>query len=287
MNLDIKSPAIRIAAIAVLPLMLLGYTFKSPTVSTPKWKQMFDGKDLKGWEVKIRKHDLNDNFGNTFRVEGGKIEVRYDQYTDFDKQYGHLFYKKPFSHYLIGVEYRFVGDQVKGGEGWALRNSGIMIHGQLPAEMKKDQDFPNSIEVQLLGGNGDGNRRSTANICTPGTQFVKNGKVIKTHCVDSNSDTFNGNQWVRAEVLVLGDSLVVHYINGVEVLRYQRPQKDPKGNEEEGELLKGGSISLQSESHPIDFRKVEIIDLEKYAKDPAKLGAVIQKLMSEKRVPKQ
>ncbi|MHA4893680.1 3-keto-disaccharide hydrolase [Pedobacter sp. PWIIR3] len=286
MKLNLKYSAIRMAAIAVLPLMLLSYTFKSPEVTVPKWKQMFDGKDLKGWEVKIRNHDLNDNFGNTFRVEDGKIEVRYDQYTSFDQQYGHLFYKKTYSHYLIGVEYRFVGDQAKGGEGWALRNSGIMIHGQLPAEMRKDQDFPNSIEVQLLGGNGDG-KRSTANICTPGTQFVKNGKVIKTHCVDSNSDTFNGPQWVRAEVLVLGDSLVVHYINGVEVLRYQHPQKDPKGNEEEGELLKSGSISLQSESHPIDFRKVEIIDLEKYAKDPVKLAAVIQKLTSEKRVPKQ
>lgn len=286
MKLNLRYPAIKIAAIVVLPLMLLGYTFKSPNLSTPKWEQLFDGKDLKGWLVKIRKHDLNDNFGNTFRVEDGNIVVRYDQYSNFDDQYGHLFYKKPFSHYLLGVEYRFVGEQVKGGPGWAFRNNGIMIHGQLPAEMEKNQDFPNSIEVQLLGGSGKG-KRSTANVCTPGTQFVKNGKVIKMHCMDSNSDTFNGDQWVRAEVLVLGDSLIVHYINGVEVLRYQRPQKDPKGNDEEGELLKSGSISIQSESHPTDFRKIEIIDLEKYARDPVKLEAVIQKLMSEKRVAKQ
>jgi hypothetical protein len=252
----------------------------------PKWEQLFNGKDLSGWSPKIRYHDFNENFGNTFRVQNGNIEVRYDQYSKFDETFGHLFYKRPYSYYLIAAEYRFVGEQVKGGPGWAYRNSGIMIHGQDPATMKKDQDFPNSIEVQLLGGAGNG-ERPTANLCTPGTQFVKDGKVIKTHCIESSSKTFNGEQWVRVEVLALGDSLVVHYVNGEEVLRYNRPQSDPVGGAAEGALLKGGSISLQSESHPVDFRKVEIINLEKYAKDPAKLKRVIEELMAEKRVPKQ
>lgn len=275
----------RVAIALSLPLVFFGCSVKQSSPG-PKWEQMFDGKDLNGWDVKIRKHDLNDNYGNTFSVKDGNIQVRYDQYSEFDEQYGHLFYKKPYSYYLIGVEYRFVGDQVKGGPGWAYRNSGIMIHGQDPATMKKDQDFPNSIEVQLLGGAGNG-ERSTANLCTPGTQFVKDGKVIKTHCIESNSKTFNGDQWVRVEVLVLADSLVVHYVNGEEVLRYTRPQLDPVGGAAEGQLLKGGSISLQSESHPVDFRKVEIINLEKYAKNPAKLQEVVQKLMAEKRVAKQ
>jgi hypothetical protein len=252
----------------------------------PKWEQLFNGKDLSGWSPKIRYHDFNENFGNTFRVQNGNIEVRYDQYSKFDETFGHLFYKRPYSYYLIAAEYRFVGEQVKGGPGWAYRNSGIMIHGQDPATMKKDQDFPNSIEVQLLGGAGNG-ERPTANLCTPGTQFVKDGKVIKTHCIESSSKTFNGEQWVRVEVLALGDSLVVHYVNGEEVLRYNRPQSDPVGGAAEGALLKGGSISLQSESHPVDFRKVEIINLEKYAKDPAKLKRVIEELMAEKRLPKQ
>lgn len=251
-----------------------------------KWEQMFNGKDLSGWDIKIRKHKLNDNYRNTFSVKDGNLQVRYDQYTEFDEQFGHLFYKKPYSYYLIGVEYRFVGDQVKGGPEWAFRNNGIMIHGQEAGTMGKDQDFPTSIEVQLLGGWGKG-ERSTANICTPGTQFVKDGKVIKNHIMESNSKTFNGDQWVRVEVLVLADSLIVHYVNGEEVLRYNRPQLDPVGDAEEGQLLKGGSISLQAESHPIDFRKVEIINLEKYAKSPAKLQKIVQKLMAEKRVAKQ
>ena len=260
--------------------------FSTPTFAQKnmKWKQLFNGKDLNDWQIKIRHHELNENYANTFRVNDGQIQVRYDEYDAFNEQFGHLFYKEPYSSYLIGVEYRFVGDQVKGGPGWAYRNSGIMVHGQDPATMTKDQDFPNSIEVQLLGGNGR-DQRSTANLCTPGTQYVKDGKLIKQHCTNSTSKTFHGDQWTRVEVLVIKDSLIVHYANGEEVMRYTKPQLDPINGKTEGELLTGGSISLQSESHPVDFRKVEIIDLEKYADKPKKLKKVIKKLMAQKRLP--
>ena len=285
MKLNVPISILRTALVLGLPFIFLGSTVKN-FPADPKWEQLFNGKDLNDWQIKIRNHELNDNFANTFRVRDGNIQVRYDQYKEFGATYGHLFFKKQYSYYLIAAEYRFVGEQVKGGEGWAHRNSGIMVHGQDAATMKKNQDFPNSIEVQLLGGFGNG-ERPTANLCTPGTQFVMNGKVVKNHCIESSSKTFNGEQWVRVEVLVLGDSTIVHYVNGDEVLRYDRPQKDPVGGAEEGELLKSGTISLQSESHPVDFRKVEIINLEKYAKDPAKLGAVIERLMAEKRIAKQ
>tara|TARA_R110002033_G_scaffold2507_1_gene17197 strand:+ start:820 stop:1671 length:852 start_codon:yes stop_codon:yes gene_type:complete len=270
-------------------LLIIGLGLISSECSAQKnikWKQLFNGKDLNDWQIKIRYHKLNDNFGNTFQVNDGNIQVRYDQYTQFDEQFGHLFYKEPFSSYLIGVEYRFVGDQVKEGPGWAYRNSGIMVHGQDPSTMSVDQDFPNSIEVQLLGGNGK-DERSTANLCTPGTQYEIDGKIIKQHCTNSTSKTYHGDQWTRVEVLVLKDSLIVHYVNGEEVMRYTKPQLDPKKGSEQGELLKSGSISLQSESHPVDFRKVEIIDLEKYVDKPKKLEKVIAKLMAQKRVALQ
>src|SRR5690606_17368947 len=133
----------------------------------PQWIQLFNGEDLTGWTPKIRFHDLGDNFANTYRVVDGNLSVRYDGYTDFERKYGHLYYDQPFSYYLIGVEYRFVGEQAPNGEGWARRNSGIMVHSQPPETMLRDQDFPISIEVQLLGGLGEG-PRPTANLCTPG-----------------------------------------------------------------------------------------------------------------------
>ena len=248
-----------------------------------EWQQLFNGKDLNGWKIKIREHPLGENFDSTFRVVDGNIQVNYDQYNnEFKERYGHIFYKKSYSYYLLGVEYRFKGDQIKDGPGWAFRNNGIMIHGQDPETMTVDQDYPNSIEVQLLGGDSTG-ERSTANVCTPGTQYVRNGEIVTTHCVNSSSKTYNGDQWVRVDVLALGDSLIVHYVNGSEVLRYEKPQLDPVNGEKMGKLLSGGTISLQSESAPTEFRKIEIVDLEKYKDDPKKLKETVDKLLAENK----
>jgi hypothetical protein len=231
------------------------------------WIQLFNGKNLDGWTPKISKHALGDNFANTFRVRDGMLAVGYDGYTKFDEQFGHLFYQEPFSHYIVAVEYRFVGEQAPAGPGWAIRNSGIMVHGQDPKTMTKDQDFPISIEVQLLGGSGTGTR-TTANLCTPGTNVVMKGKLFTPHCVTSTSKTYHGDQWVRVEAEVHGDGVVSHRVNGETVLTYEMPQvgggnvsKHDPAAKKDGLLLQSGYISLQSESHPIEFRKVELLNL--------------------------
>ena len=216
-----------------------------------KWIQLFNGKDLSDWTVKIRGHDVGVNHNDTFSVKEGVIRVSYDKYENFNKTYGHIFYKTPFSHYLLRIEYRFLGDQAPGGEGWAFRNSGVMLHGQSPESMTKDQDFPNSIEVQFLGGKGTG-KRTTANLCTPGTDVVMKNKLLKRHCFSSNSKTYHGDQWVTVEIEVRGSDSIKHIIEGETVLAYTKPQLD------DGTLLEGGTISLQSESHPVEFRKVEL-----------------------------
>lgn len=243
----------------------------SALASGQQWVQLFNGKDLTGWTPKITGYDLGVNYGNTFRVENGVMKVVYDpdKYPQWGGQFGHIFYEKPFSHYIIAVEYRFVGDQVAGGPAWATRNSGIMIHSQKPETMGKNQDFPISIEVQLLGGNGT-QPRTTANLCTPGTNVVINGKLETRHCINSTSDTFHGDQWVRVEAEVNGSGVVKHRVNGKEVLSYEQPQVgggsvsnfDPAAKPD-GKLLTEGWICLQSESHPVEFRKVEIMDLSK------------------------
>jgi hypothetical protein len=251
------------------------------------WINLFNGKDLKDWNVKISKHAYNENFGNTFRVENGLLKVSYDGYENFDQQYGHLFYKKPFSYYLLRVTYRFIGQQTKGGESWAIRNSGAMLHCQDPATMLKDQDFPISIEGQILGGDGE-HIRHTSNLCTPGTEVNFQGKLYTPHCLDSKSKTYAGEQWVTADFLVLGDSVIKHIINKEVVLEYTKPKigggnvsnYDPKVKVD-GKPLKSGYISLQSESHPIEFKTVKLFNLEGYAKEPKKLKTVLAKLDME------
>lgn len=252
---------------AVLLPCLAGTAAAQDAKDRKEWRQLFNGRDLDGWLPKIMGHELNDNYNSTFRVENGVLRVSYDKYKQWDSKFGHIFYKEPFSHYIIAVEYRFVGEQVSGGPSWALRNSGVMVHCQSPLSMGKDQDFPISIEVQLLGGTGSG-ERTTANLCTPGTNVVMNGKLITQHCVNSSSKTYHGDQWVRVEVMVLGDSVVRHVIDGQTVLAYEMPQigggsvknHDPSAKRD-GELLSRGYISLQSESHPVEFRKVELLNL--------------------------
>lgn len=168
-----------------------------------EWIPLFNGSDLTGWTPKITGYEAGDNFGNTFRVEDGLLKVRYDQYDQFDGRFGHLFYRDELSHYKLRVEYRFVGEQCPGGEGWAYRNSGIMVHGQRPETMTLDQDFPTSVEVQLLGSDSLV-ERTNMNVCTPGTNIVMNGELILDHCITSSSGLFFGDEWVTAELEVRG-----------------------------------------------------------------------------------
>jgi hypothetical protein len=237
-----------------------------PAGKKGEWRSLFNGKDLEGWKVKITGYELGDNFGDTFRVEDGLLTVGYDKYDNFNNRFGHIFYDQSFSHYMFRCEYRFIGEQVAGGAGWALRNSGIMLHCQKPETMTKDQSFPVSIEVQLLGGNGK-DPRSTGNICTPGTNIVMDGTLVTTHCINSTSKTYHGDQWVKVMVEVYGNEAIKVLVEDEMVFQLEKPQLDPNDGDakkliKDGNLmLDGGYISLQSESHPVQFRNIEIMEL--------------------------
>ncbi len=256
---------------------LLGFVFTQcstvKSVSQQKddgWVQMFNGEDLEDWTPKIHHYEAGDNYGDTFRVEDGIIKVRYDKYEgDFNERYGHLFYNTPYSYYHLVVEYRFVGELHPGAPGYTIKNSGVMFHSQDPNTILKEQDWPISVELQFLAGLEEGKSRPTGNMCSPGTDVVYEGKIDPRHCINSTSKTYYGDQWVRAEAIVLGSSLVTHIVNGEKVLEYTNPQigggvanrYDP-AIKIDGKLLKEGFIGLQSEGQPIDFRLVSIKNLK-------------------------
>lgn len=250
---------------AYILFLLLASCATSSNNQREEWVSLFNGKDLEGWEIKIKGSELNVNYKNTFIVEDGLLKVSYTGYDKFNNEYGHIFYNKPFSYYKLRVEYRFTGEQAPGGQSWAFRNSGVMLHSQSAASMELNQDFPVSIEAQFLGGDGS-SERHTSNVCTPGTNVVINGKLITQHCIESASKTYHGDVWVTAEFVVLGDSIIHHILEGDTVLTYTRPQTgggNGPGNYPvpDGTLLKEGFICLQAESHPVEFRKIEILDL--------------------------
>lgn len=234
--------------------------------NSSEWTQLLGDDNFDDWTVKITGYELGDNYANTFRIEDGILKVRYDEgYDTFENRFGHLFYKDTFSHYVLRLEYRFVGEQCHGAPGWAYRNSGIMLHGQSPESMEVDQDFPVSIEFQLLGSDSI-KQQVTGSVCTPGTNIVINNELILDHCTQSSSAYYIDDQWVTAEVEVHGNKIIKHIINGDTVMVYNQPQLDEREQYYKKMLmlnngqkqLSSGTISLQSEGHSCDFRNVEI-----------------------------
>ena len=257
-----------IVLVISLSILVAGCYSKTASKTPGDWVSLFNGKDINDWVVKIHHHETGENFGNTFRVEDGIIKVRYDQYGNFNDQFGHLYYKTPFSYYHLKLQYRFVGQWLKTAPVYTKLNSGIMFHSQDPHTMPKEQDWPISVEMQFLAGLGDGKPRPTGNMCSPGTEVMQKGQIVPSHCINSSSKTYEGDQWVNAELIVMGDSLVTHIINGDTVLQYSKPQigggvanrYDPK-IKMDGQLLSSGFIALQSEGQEIDFRNIEIKQL--------------------------
>ncbi|MCY4779531.1 DUF1080 domain-containing protein [Sphingobacterium sp. UT-1RO-CII-1] len=238
-----------------------------------EWKPLFNGTDINDWIVKINGHEVGDNYASTFRVKDSIIQVNYDSYDNFNERFGHLYYQTPYSYYHLKLEYRFIGELHPGAPSYTLRNSGVMFHSQDPNKMLINQDWPISVEMQFLGGLSDGKPRPTGNMCSPGTHIVYQGQLLETHCINSTSKTYDGDQWVKAELIVLGDSLITHIIEGDTVLQYNKPQIG--GNvvnnyavEEkiDGKPLKEGYIALQSEGQPVEFRNIYLKDLSKHYK---------------------
>lgn len=250
-------------------LILLAFASSCSQKTNDEWVTLFNGKDIDDWIVKVHHHDTGINFGNTFRVEDGIIKVRYDQYGDFNDQFAHLYYKTPFSRFHLSLDYRFTGQLQAGAPEYTMLNSGVMYHSQDPGTILKEQNWPISVEMQFLATLDDGTERHTGNMCSPGTDIEYNGKVYDGHCLDSNSKSYPREQWVHADLIVYGDSLITHLINGDTVLRYSKPTMGGgvvNGYDSTvwnpGAALKEGFIALQSEGQPIDFKNIKLRKLK-------------------------
>ena len=253
-----------ISLFAALALLLISCSVSDS--DKEEWQSIFNGENLDGWTIKMTGYPHGENFNNTFRVENGILKVSYENYERFSGEFGHIFYDGNLSSYKLRLKYRFTGDQVPDGPEWGYRNSGVMVHSQSPESMLIDQNFPVSIEAQFLGGDGE-TERTTLNVCTPGTNIIMNGELITRHCTNSSSETYHGDVWVSTEIVVFADSLIHHIVEGDTVITYQSPQID--GNDlpdgfplQDGTLLDAGYISLQAESHPVEFKDIEILRIK-------------------------
>ncbi len=267
-EIAVKSWVNRVA-VATLALCIGGCT--AMPQSGEAWEPLFDGKTLDGWTPKIRDVPLGENYRDTFGVRDGAIVVSYDKYDQFGERFGHLFHERPLmGAYRLRLEYRFLVDHPADTPAWAIANSGVMIFGQDPTGMAVGDRFPVSVEAQLLGP-APGQERFNGNMCSPGTNVVMNGKLETTHCINSKTPAGPNGVWTQFEIEVAADGTVTQKINGVPTIVYSDVQLDPEGKMANskplvaaaGGVLKlaGGTISLQSEGNPIEFRKIEVLKL--------------------------
>lgn len=246
--------------LVAITLVLLSFQSTTNNNHTKKWVSLFNGKNLDGWTPKIAGYKLGENFSNTFRVENGILSTRYDAYDNFKNRFGALYYNKKFTNYRLRVEYRFTGDTVAGAPSWGYQDGGIQYHCQNPATLELNQSFPICLEYNLLG------TRASGEICANGMYVEIDGKRNASYCTPpSVKKIIPGDQWVTAEIYV-HNGKITHYINGEEVLQFENPKYDSAnamarkfivaGND----MVKDGYISLQSNSHPMDFKKIEIME---------------------------
>jgi len=231
----------------------------------PQWVSLFNGRNLEGWQMKIAGYPLGENFGNTFRVKDGILSIRYNAYDSFKNRFGAIYFSKKFTNYRLKVEYRFVGETTTGAPSWGFRDGGIQYHCQSPASIGLNQSFPVCLEYNLHGGNGK-DERPVGEICCSGMFATINGKKNSSYCTPATvKRTFHGDQWVTAEIEVR-DQAIKHFVNGEEILQFSDPRYDTAHAISKTFILAGddkvraGYISLQSNSHPMDFRKIEIME---------------------------
>ena len=232
---------------------------------SPQWTSLFNGQNLDGWDIRINGFELGENYANTFRVEDSILRIVYDDYDRYDTKYGALYTQKSYTNYRLLAEYRFVGDTATAAPTWGFRDSGVQYHCQSAVSMKEGQGFPVSLEYNLHGGDGT-NERPNGQICAIGTALDINGEANSSFCTPPQvSKTFHGDQWVTLEIDVQGDT-ISHWVNGEKILTFTNPRYNPE-NKDAKPLIKGedlslrsGHISLQSNSHPIEFRRIEIME---------------------------
>lgn len=250
-------------------MMVFIFTSSCNQKKDREWIPIFNGKDLTGWSPKFTGEAYRINYLNTFQAKDGKLIVSYDDYDNFDNNFGHIFYKEKLSHYKLRLAYRFLGESVPGSPDWAYKNSGIKYHSPHPSELPIDQTLLVAVEAQILGGDGK-TERFTGNVCTAGTHIVMNDSLITQHCTNSNYPAINDSSWVKMEIEVHGSEKIIHKINGQVVMQYSKPQYDST-DEFARELMKNGYpkiisegyIALQAEGHPIEFKNIELMKINK------------------------
>jgi hypothetical protein len=261
-NKSFKNGNSLLMVLLLFPIFSISTYGQGATKKYGEWHSIFNGKNLNGWIPKVTGYKVGENPLSGFRVEDGILKVDYSDFGAFNGRFGHLFYKEKLSSFMLHLEYRFVGELLPDAPSYCIRNSGVMVCSQSPQSMDITENWPVSIEVQLLGCT-DTLKQTTGNICTPGTTISYNGVPTDEHYIGANSDYYYNGEWVSLDIIVYSGKEIINIINGDTVLVTSEPKVGGfllPGSYPvpEGTLLKDGYIALQAEGQPVDFRNIKL-----------------------------
>ena len=221
----------------VLILTIIGI---SPLTGNAQSKNLFNGKDLKGWHIDVPDMDKDASLKSPFLV-------RNEMLVSLGTPGGHLITDEEYQNYRLDVQYRFAG---KPG------NCGVLVHASTPRALYGM--FPKSIEVQLMHENaGDfwcivedvrvqdmEKRRGPKDKW--GTTEDKLRRIL--NLTDGSEKPLG--EWNDVKIECLNNSIKV-WVNGALV------------NQGFDCTAQKGQIALQAEGSEVEFRKVALTPITK------------------------
>ena len=233
------------------------------------WIQLFNGKNLDGWVPKIRGYDLGVNYADTFRVADGMLKASYDKYTALRGQVrASVLHAAEILalHHRGGVPLRRRAGAGRAdlgrpqqrpdapqpgrgddGEGSGFSDLGRGAAARRPAERQAAIDGKRVHARHAdLHERHDG-ERPLHELEVGDVSPAKAGYASRSRSAAASASR-TGGRTDRARVRQ-------PTIGGGEVTAF-----DPKVKVD-GTLLTEGYIAIQGESHPTDFRKIELLNL--------------------------
>lgn len=247
---------------------LLSLALASLPAAAGEWKSLFNGKDLDGWTVTIKGLAPGEDPDKLVQVRDGAIHMYPDTDPAAKVPFGVITHKDTFSRFHLVLEYRWLEKKFSPRKD-AIRDAGLLYHAS-----QTDKIWPPSVEYQIQeGDSGDiiFIQESGLSWMHPEPDKAPQGQGDAALLPENGgyprvavNQTYFGRfpeydhltGWNRAEVIVHADESAEHILNGHVRSRLANIRHLTGG------ALKEGKICLQLEGAEIQYRDVQIRELE-------------------------
>lgn len=231
-----------------------------------QWRDLFNGKDLKNWQVAIAGQEPGKDPDQLVQVRDGNIHMYADTDENANVPFGVIVHEEEFSHYHLSLEYRWTGKKFAPRKE-AIRDAGLLYHST-----ETNMVWPESVEYQIQEGDtGDivfirtggftwmhpNPEKAPEGQGKPGLLPEHGGylmpRVTNTWDYIGRFPVLDRNEgWNQVEILVRGADYAEHMVNGKTKARLFDLQN------QDGSPRSKGKISLQLEGAEIEYRNIRI-----------------------------